>query len=55
MDIKTDENENTTDIITYIITYILAFILACLMYILCLPAIWLLKFFSYINKQNKPK
>lgn len=51
MDIKTDENENTTDIITYI----LAFILACLMYILCLPAIWLLKFFSYINKQNKPK
>lgn len=51
MDIKTDENENTT----YIITYILAFILACLMYILCLPAIWLLKFFSYINKQNKPK
>lgn len=51
MDIKTDKNENTT----YIITYILAFILACLMYILCLPAIWLLKFFSYINKQNKPK
>lgn len=51
MDIKTDDNENTT----YIITYILAFILACLMYILCLPAIWLLKFFSYINKQNKPK
>lgn len=51
MGIKIDENENTT----YIITYILAFILACLMYILCLPAIWLLKFFSYINKQNKPK
>lgn len=51
MDIKTDENENTTDTITYI----LAFILACLMYILCLPAIWLLKFFSYVNKHNKPK
>lgn len=46
MDIKTDKKEN--------IIYILAFVLA-LLYILYLPAIWLFKFFYYINKQNKLK
>ena len=47
MNTKIYENEN--------LTYIVVFVFALLIYILCLPAIWLIKFFSYINKHNKHK